>query len=273
MQPKALWRTTSYFRSGEHECEFEALTKLVQVVTVTMDTIIGPVADRQWDFCPVVDMFHIRGHIQAEEQKTRFAIAPCFGNLVKQCHIFQESFGCPSDVSIARHYRVHNNKFHSMLGSDGCPKINDVIHKTKYFTVIYSVESSDVISARIHNNYSWPSLADYWISFGQVIYAIDAVGSGINCRNAPVKLSIDSRNPGDGWLRRGDIGSRAWPGIVGRRNNVVPIAPYEWVAHQNHAGEIRICGSHWDGDGTHSCNLLRLIYLLFFSVDKIFLRW
>ena len=272
MQPKALWRTTSYFCSGEHECEFEALAKLAQVVTVTMDTIIGPVADRQWGFCPVVDMFHIKA-LQAEEQKTRLAIAPCFGNLVKQCHIFQESFSCPSDVSIARHYRVHNNKFHSMLGSDGCPKINDVIHKTKYFTVIYSVESSDVIAARIHNNYSWPSLADYWISFGQVIYTIDAVGSGIDCRNAPVKLSIDSRNPGDGWLRRGDIGSHAWPGIVGQRNNVVAIAPYEWMAHQNHAGEIRICGSHWDGDCTHSCNLLRLIYLLFFSVDKIFLCW
>ena len=208
-----------------------------------MDTIIGPVADRQWDFCPVVDMFHLKA-LQAEEQKTSLAIAPCFGNLVKQCHIFQERFGCPSDVSIARYYRVHNNKFHSMLGSDGFPIINDVIHKTKSFTVIYSVKSSDVSAARIHN-YSWLSLSDYWISFGQVIYAVDAVGSGIDCRNAPVKLSIDSRYLGDGWLRRGDIGSRAWPGIVGRWNKVVAIATYEWVAHQNHAGEIRICGSHW----------------------------
>ena len=227
MQPKALWRTTSYFCSGEHEYEFEALAKLVQVVTVTMDTIVGPVADRQWDFCPVVDMFHIKA-LQAEE---------------------------------------HKKKFHSMLWSDGCPKINDVIHITKYFTVIYSVESSDVIAARIHNNYSWPSLADYWISFGQVIYAVDAVGSGIDCRNAPVKLSIDSRYPGDGWLRRGDIGSRAWPGSVGRRNNVVAIAPYEWVAHQNHAGEIRICGSHW------GCWLYSQLQFVTVDLSLVFLRW
>ena len=256
MQSMAWWHR-SYFCSGKHECEFEALAKLVQVVTVKMDTILGPVADRQWDFCPVVNMFHVKTH--QTEQKTRLATAPCFGNLVKQCHISQENFGCPSNISILRYHQVHN-KFHSMLGSDGFPKVNDVNHKTKYFTVICSVNSSDVIAARIHNNYSLLSLSDYWISFGQIIYLVDAVGSSMNCRNAPVKLSIDSHYLGDGWLTQGDTSSRAWPGIVGRRNNVVTIAPYEWVAHQNHAGEIWICGSHWGCQLYWQCQFVKIVF-------------